>query len=139
MVDLTLEAALNDVDGFYQGDHPELSEAMARVLLKLPEDVREFVTSRVVILSVGQTCAGHTWLARAPWRPEGPNWVIVIDENDDSDREALIAHEIAHAFLGHGSEPGKDDRTTCEKAAADLAKLWGFSGRGTDAKFCAEN
>ena len=36
--------------------------------------------------------------------------------------------------MGHVLEPGTGDKATCEKAAADLAKRSGFSGRGTDAR-----
>jgi hypothetical protein len=62
-------------------------------------------------------------------------WVILLDENiPEEDRESAIAHEVAHARLGHdrlGEMP--DD---CETQAANLVKEWGFTGKGADAEYC---
>ena len=68
-------------------------------------------------------------------------WLILLDErsvDEDEESEILgtIAHEIAHAWLKH-DRMSPDIPEDCETKAANLAKEWGFQGRGTDPEFCS--
>ena len=65
-------------------------------------------------------------------------WIIVLDdaEHSSKDFDATIAHEIAHAWLGHDriGEIPED----CEPQAAALAREWGFLGRASDLDYNAD-
>lgn len=48
-----------------------------------------------------------------------------LQRHDDDVAMAIIAHELAHYYLGHHMKSGKDAEN--EKEADDLAKQWGFN------------
>ena len=50
----------------------------------------------------------------------------MIDEKYDGDMESQLAHEIAHARLGH-DRLSPDIDHSCEKQADDLSVTWGFA------------
>jgi hypothetical protein len=66
-------------------------------------------------------------------------WIILLDERITDEGEevtmGIIAHEIAHAWLKHDRHHYATP-PECEIEAADLAKAWGFTGRGADADYC---
>jgi len=58
------------------------------------------------------------------------DWLIVLDDRSP-DLETVIAHEVAHAYLGHSiADPLSDDET--ERQASEQTRSWGFTGLGSD-------
>lgn len=135
---MKFEEAHYSLQAVYYGDHPEVEQALVTAYMSLPPVVQEFVLSETRILSVGRQAFGQTFPSRIVHdRP----WLVVLFEGVESDElPALIAHEIAHAWLGHDGWRGVSDAASfrqIETAAADQAKAWGFTGPGTDEAFCA--
>lgn len=63
----------------------------------------------------------------------------IVDKYEREDIVSIIAHEIAHAYLGHANSHSlRSDEVhiadEMEVEACELARSWGFSGRGTDAE-----
>jgi hypothetical protein len=129
----------------YFGDDQEIYQALVATIMRLPQDVAEFVLERCSFVSVG----GETWAQTMPvWAlvrdlesiPENV-WVITLSEKlSAEDLHSIIAHEIAHAWLKHG-EWLKHGKTIykppdAESQAANQARDWGFTGKGADAEFC---
>jgi hypothetical protein len=96
-----------------RGCSSESLDLIEEVVARLPTEPQSFARSRVVFVAVGERYGhGQTWKhshlsAGSSWGDPRGNWVVVVAE--DSLTERLIAHEIAHAFLGHDSE-GADVR-----------------------------
>lgn len=135
--DYDFEQAFDDAP--YHGESDEIRRFLALVLLRLPERIREFAIERCAVLSVGHNAYGITWPARIAkkWRV-GINrrWLILLTENlPPGDEESIIAHEIAHAYLGH-DRGSPDLPQDCEEQACNLVAKWGFSGKGADAAYC---
>ena len=57
-------------------------------------------------------------------------WFILIYD-DAPDLETIIAHEVAHAYLGHSLDDPLSDEET-EMQARELTREWGFTGKGAD-------
>jgi hypothetical protein len=60
-------------------------------------------------------------------------WLVVLSEYlEGGEGEGIVAHEVAHAWLGH--DPAicldGDEEAENEIAASKLAAEWGFSGIG---------
>ncbi len=123
-----------DVDWYfdhvaYSGTHTPTRAAIARTLARLPEPIAQWAASKCVFVSVGGEIAGHclsldTW-ARMP--KEQPTHVIALAEPamEGQHAEYVVAHELAHARLGHSAfaKPGEGT----EEAADALGARWGFS------------
>ena len=96
----------------------------------MPEDVREFAISECVFVSVGRATRG---LCRPAWIVGAANWIVILDERlARRSIENAVAHEVAHAFLGHDIS---DASTTHEEIEADVRRLvreWGFRGFGAE-------
>ena len=98
-------------------------------------DAKRFALDRCTFTSVGHDIVGMTLPGRigvhSAERRSRNVWIIVVlDQELGEEFQTTIAHEIAHAWLGHdrcGELP--DD---CEEQAAKLAKSWGFTGHGAD-------
>lgn len=123
----------------YYGENPAMQSLIAETVAHLAEEVRVFALDRCRFVSVGIGATGITLPGRIGvhyLEQESRNcWVIVLDDRVPHDQmHAMIAHEIAHAWLGHDrlGEPPED----CERQAALLAKKWGFQGNGADPDFC---
>jgi hypothetical protein len=78
-------------------------------------------------------------IARRRLEPRGRlgrhRWVILLDGGQPADQiHAAIAHEIAHAWLGHesGAPSVPEDPFLGERQAAQLAREWGLVGDGAD-------
>jgi hypothetical protein len=132
------EEAWYDTTGpLYYGEDDNFQGTLAHVLVALPEKVRDYTLARCIIFSIGRGAAGIVWPARVAQssRYRRPKWLIVISEEAD-DLESTIAHEIAHAWLRHDRMAEVTPREW-EMEAANLARDWGFLGRGADPEFCA--
>ena len=126
----------------YYGDDEGTRQLIARVVLQLPSDVAEFTLDRCRFLSIGESCYGMTLPGRigTHWLDDNSSnvWLILLVENLDrlpgEDARSIIAHEIAHAWLGHDrTAPESEDFRT---DAARLTQQWGFYGKGSDPDYC---
>lgn len=118
----------------YFGDDVGLERAIVQTLARLPDDVREFALESCRFLSVGRADLGMVLPGRvgASEVVSEPRWLVLLEENVLSeDVHGIVAHEIAHAFLGH-DRLSIDTPADCEKQAASRAREWGFDGAGTD-------
>jgi hypothetical protein len=111
----------------YFSADPETREALVRALSRLPDDALEFAVDKCVFVSLGGgvngQCLPSRFVADADWL------VLLYDRAPDI--ETVIAHEVAHAYLGHSiGDPLGDEET--ETQARDLVRAWGFSGKGAD-------
>ncbi len=119
----------------YYGDDSQTQVAICRTVERLPKDVQSFVFDDCVFMSVGRASLG---LVMPPDRDDELYWardrwlIFLADELPEEDVDGIIAHEIAHALLGHNRfelfVPGDTERT--EQEVADQVKAWGFTGRG---------
>jgi predicted Zn-dependent protease len=80
-----------------------------------------------VFFSIGAGSNGQCLPSRFA---DGAEWLILID-NDAPDIETVIAHEVAHAYLGHSLADLLSEEET-EKQAREQVRAWGFSGKGAD-------
>lgn len=124
----------------YHGESEWLYACIRKFLQTVPGDVARFAIRRCVFISVGKVSRGITLPARIAAdefsRRTRNMWLIVLDERiGQKEVLALIAHEVAHAFLKH-DRLSPEMPESCEVDAALLAKSWGFSGKGTDPEFC---
>lgn len=151
------------ISTLYCGNDADIEQLIIQTLARLPEEVQEFVCTRCRFLSIGGSANavvlnGNMLFPPPLHFPEGIKWAIeqgrieellsnppklillsehIVDNYEREDIVSIIAHEIAHAYLGHeprhvGSEvnlPAKREVEACE-----LARQWGFSGMGTDAE-----
>jgi hypothetical protein len=127
-------------DVSYYGDFDATQAAVVIAVSRLPAEVAEFVFDRCRFLSVGRGINGMVLPGRIGTDHKGASenvWLILLHDNALSDygeaAQGIVAHEIAHAWLRHDrlSEVPED----CEIAAAQLARDWGFTGRGANVAF----
>lgn len=126
-----------DVDWYwdkvkYAGTHYPTRLAVARTLARLPERDAQWALNCCVFASVGGEIAGYA-LSLRPWADPGrrrPTNVIILSEpamEESADALYVVAHEIAHARLGHPERtPFSTPEEGTEEAADALAAKWGF-------------
>ena len=110
--------------GVLASDDANFRRAYAHVLVRLPPKIRFFALERITILTIGRSAQGICWPASI-FNRRRKKWLIVMDDDFDGDFESAIAHEIAHAYLGHNRLMLIGN--TCEADADALAVEWGFS------------
>ncbi len=102
------------------GEH-EFERTLERVQKRLPADVLAFALTRCVVVAVGEDIHAQTLEPNA-----APDlWIIVLRENERE--ESIVAHEIAHAWLGHRGNSAENE----QEARAQVLS-WGFSGPAAD-------
>jgi hypothetical protein len=128
---------------FYSGDDENRHRRIIETVTRLPEDVAEFAAdrARVHYVSVGASNYGMTLSGKAiarltpdGWDPEGSFFVVLVDPLPEAHAHSIIAHEIAHAWLGH--DRLGDAPEDCEIQVCKLVASWGFVGIGADAEHC---
>jgi len=91
---------------------------------RLPGEIQAFVQRECCFLVLAPEGLGYTvhrdHLQEQPWL------IILRADMDAADAPGVVAHEIAHAWLGHrvGHVPEEED------AALALVQTWGFTGPG---------
>lgn len=123
----------------YLGEDEELLALIGDAVRRLPDEALLLATERCVFVSVGRTAEGLTlppYVLQHGEDGDNLHWLILLDDgmmNDKAadDVESVIAHELAHAVLGHDRMADDGDRSI-ELAAVRLAREWGFEGSGTD-------
>ena len=114
-------------------DHGGLDDLITLVVHRLPRDVRQFVSDHCTFVSVGGCSYGATFPPN--W---ADSWLIVldgamVDRLGEDGTMSVIAHEIAHALLGHSLlDPSTYERgdESLETEAAQQTAAWGFVGIG---------
>jgi hypothetical protein len=124
----------------YYGDSRDTQVALVDALERLPADVRTTALDRCTFTSLGQGVVGHYFPQPIRFHsntnePEPAQWIVVInDDLGEDDLRSVIAHEIAHIWLGHWNTTAGTwlDR---ERQACALVAEWGFTGLGSDPSF----
>jgi len=110
----------------YWGGTDATWRLIVNTIARLPQDVRDFALEECAFLSVGVDILGTV----VPPRLTAKVWfVLLADGLSAEDGPGIVAHEIAHAWLGHDfmAPPAN-----CEPEAANLVASWGFTGDGAD-------
>lgn len=102
------------------GEH-EFEKTILRLEEQVHADVRAFMRSECRFVGVGEEVKGHTI---SPGAALGV-WIIVLRESETE--ESIVAHELAHAWLGHHYNSPE-----IEAEARAQAIAWGFSGPAAD-------
>lgn len=93
---------------------PENARALIRAPSRLPDDVLEFAIDKCAFFSLGGAGNGQCLPSRFI---EGAEWLLLIYD-DAPDIETVIAHEVAHAYLGHSiTDPADAARRDGEAGA----------------------
>ena len=120
----TLEGVAYQLDvSFWVGENEHMEHIIYEAVMRLPDDVRAFVFDRVIFLSAawGQAFRGRDW---------SDAWLVMLAPNlPAEDATGIVAHEIAHAWRGHG-EGRIGYSVDEEQEACALVQAWGFTGRG---------
>jgi hypothetical protein len=122
----TVEGVAYQLDlSFWVGENEHMEHIIYETVMRLPDDVRAFVFDRVTFLSAawGQAFRGRDW---------SDSWVVMLAPNlPAEDATGIVAHEIAHAWRGHGEgRVGYGYSVDEEQEACALVQAWGFTGRG---------
>lgn len=120
----TLEGVADRLDlGFWVGENEHMEHIIYEAVMRLPDDVRAFVFDHVIFLSAawGQAFRGRDW---------SDAWLVMLAPNlPAEDATGIVAHEIAHAWRGHGEGRGGYSADEEQEACA-VVQSWGFTGRG---------
>ena len=87
----------------------------------MPADARQFALDHCIFVSVGSSSPAQVL-------PPTDRWTVLLEEGQPSVTESVVAHEVAHAWLGHEGQ-NTDEQ---ERDARSLARSWGFTGLGAD-------
>jgi hypothetical protein len=121
----TLDGVAYQLDlGFFTGENETLAHTIYETVMRVPDEVRAFVCETVVFLSGawGQAFRGRDWSEK---------WLILLAPDlPAADATGIVAHQIAHAWRGHGRSTFGYSPAEEQEACA-LAQAWGFSGHGT--------
>lgn len=101
MREYNFEGAWDNISSIYYGDDDKIRDGIAKVLVKLPEEVRDFVLDECFFISTGKSDYGTVWASNMPseYRLKPVKWIILLSENIKAkDMESVVAHEIAHAY-----------------------------------------
>ena len=91
---------------------------------RLPKEIEAFVDRECQFLIYHQETQG---MALHRDHLEDKPWVLLLQASvEAADAHGFVAHEIAHAWLGHRVGGHPED----ELAALELAAAWGFTGAG---------
>jgi len=121
----TLEGVADRLDlSRLTGENETLAHVIYETVMRLTDEVREFVGDHVVFLSSawGYAVRGMDW---------SDKWLIVLAPDlPEADATGIVAHQIAHAWRGHGAETYGYTAAE-EREACAIAQTWGFIGSGT--------
>jgi hypothetical protein len=120
----TVEGVADQLDlSFWVGENEHMEHIIYETVMRLPDNVRAFVFDHVIFLSAawGQSFRGRDW---------SDSWLVMLAPNlPEADAMGIVAHEIAHAWRGHGEGRGLYSADEEQEACA-FVQSWGFTGRG---------
>jgi hypothetical protein len=124
-------------DLVYLGDDDATRRAIVSALVRLPDEVRNYVLWRCRFLSVGGDTTGYVVSGAVGTDPSTAQaddiWLIVLSDAAD-DLESVVASQVARAWLRrceHAHSDG-DDQGANEQAAEALSREWGFTVRAAN-------
>ncbi|MEW6253668.1 MAG: hypothetical protein AB1716_23730, partial [Planctomycetota bacterium] len=82
---------------------------VANVVDHLPADAQAFVSERVLFVQSGLPGDAGDIVNATCYKWGADRWIVAISDRLDRAAADVLAHEIAHAYLGHGDTP--DDVT----------------------------
>src|SRR5579872_904773 len=101
--------------------------SVTRSLARMPSDARQRAVAECVFIAIGDDFGGVC----LPTHVLGDaQWLIVVDAGGPDDLETIIAHEVAHALLGHNIGDHQQSHEAIEAEARALVRTWGFEGLG---------
>jgi hypothetical protein len=126
----------------YYGDDDALMRVIVDALMMLPCEVRAFALEHCCFLSIGRANLGMVLPGRIATDPvrrrtRGRWFVLLAEDLPEGDAHGIVAHEVAHAWLGH-DRLSPECPQDCEEQTAGLTRDWGFSGKGADAAHCGD-
>lgn len=113
----------------YFGIDSETQSGITRALVRVPAEVRQFAITECVFVSAGADTLG---LCRPVSIIGQATWLIVLAEGEAEIVENVVAHEVAHAWLGHDIGDTSSTHEEIEAATRQLLRDWGFKGEGAD-------
>ena len=102
----------------------QLIPSVIKALKKLPEDVIAWTAKNIVLVSSRDNV---NWFQNLEDYRDKKGFVVLCSnwkESDEATQAYIIAHEIAHAKLGHRKTSQDDIYDNHEKEADELAKKW---------------
>lgn len=123
---------LEEVDYMFAGFNlvnEEFRVILARTISKLPKEIVEWATEKLLFISSTDDCWAFS-LLKEEWRhKEGIIFLCECLKNDSEERQTFrIAHEIAHQKLKHKSpifnRLTEEEVWKQEKEATKLAEKW---------------
>jgi hypothetical protein len=100
----------------------DAEDTIRRTLGRLPAEVRDFALDQCVFASIGPE------LPAMAIQPPPGRWVVLLSEGEPS--ESVVAHEIAHAWLGHETWGTVAEEPRLESEVRGLLISWVFTGLG---------
>jgi len=105
---------------------PRLERLVQKALARIPLRYENISPLRIFL-------SGYRDAVSASIEPTGDTWfnIIIMDEHDLENRDddyvqGVVAHEIAHIYLGHPRVRDIEARSRQEEEAKRLAASWGF-------------
>jgi hypothetical protein len=121
----TLEGVASRLNlSFRVGENEHMEHIIYETVMRLPAEVQAFVFDHVGFFSPawGQAFRGGDW---------SDVWLVMLAPNlPDQDATGVVAHEIAHAWRGHGEGRGLYSADEEQEACA-FVRAWGFTGDGS--------
>lgn len=98
-------------------------QKLMTVLFLLPSRVRDFITKNYVFISRNPNREAATHFSfKEVWFKNKKGFILIdagLWEKDNTEIALTIAHEVAHAFLGHGVKSFGTDLSSKEEKQAD--------------------
>jgi hypothetical protein len=110
----------------YLGNDPRTHRALIRAPSRVPDDVLDVAIDKCAFFSLGGAGNGQCLPSRFI---EGAEWLLLIYD-DAPDIETVIAHEVAHAYLGHSITDPLMPHEETERQARDLVRSWVSPAKG---------
>ena len=116
----------------YIGDNAEMRTAIRSTILKLPYEAQNVAFQSCVFDSNPPTVGGMTWHPRRWSNAKNPlaqrALILIMEMTPPAEWETVIAHEIAHVFLGH---PHRDEQFDgqFEVETDELLTHWGIAAK----------
>jgi len=122
----------DDIEVFGAGDW---LDPIREVIASLPDEVADWVVDGISFIdfsgigSVAASVSARPSMVKSEPPPIFPaRLVIVLGEAEASRMQFVVAHEIAHHWLGHRPANTKAGYETQEREADAQANEWGFAG-----------
>jgi hypothetical protein len=112
--------------GFVAGAETDDQQAIVQTIAALPKKARELAVGLIFVSMTDVDGFVHRTYCPGHDQPQEQTWIFLnMGSLSFSKKKDTVAHEIAHAYLGH-DDVGKVTSNKNEREADDLAEEWGF-------------